>query len=226
MSGRPTQSDLRACGTLLTTLHAEHQGAFTHATVLAKLGHAAFEEGRVPQLQQLIKTIAAWAQRLWQRDPLLFADGSANPPEELDQALLLLDRLTSRLEAVGRELESALDALTKHAHDETEAPAAGLVLAGLAWASYAHENELRGLIHHGEVLDDPELAALAREQLPIAQEAMQVLHHLLDRVDESGPMGCDLLGEIHRSAVHLPALYGAKTEALLGLAAEIRELRA
>lgn len=225
MNRQPTQEDLRACGTLLTTLHAEHQGAFVHATVLAKLGHPAFEEGRVPQLQELIKTIAAWAQRLWQRDPLLFADGSGDPPEELEQALLLLDRLTTRLEAVGRELGSALDSLTKHSHDEAEAPAAGLVLAGLAWASYAQENELRGILHHGEVLDDPELAAIAREQLPLAQDSCRVLHHLLDRMDEPGPPGCDLLSEIHRSAVHLPALYGAKTEALRGLGEEIRELR-
>jgi hypothetical protein len=225
VSRQPTQEDLRACGTLLNTLHAEHQGAFTHATVLAKLDHPAFEEGRVPQLQGLIKTIGAWAQRLWQRDPILFADGGGNAPEDLEKALLLLDRLATRLETVGRGLEGALDTLAKHSHDESEPQEAGVVLAGLAWASYAHENELRGIIHQGETLDDPELAERARDQLPIAEDGLAVLHHLLSRIEEPGPPGCDLIAEIHRSAAHLPRLYGAKTEALRELADEIRELR-
>jgi len=220
-----SREDLRACGTLLNTLHAEFQGALSFASTLTKLGHPDAPGDSIEELQERIQSIARWAGQLWERAPLLLADGGSDDPKGLETALGLLDELATRLEGVGRGIGTALDAVRGHAHDGEELPEAALVLAALAWASYAHEIELRGAIYHGLTLDDPELADRAGEQLAIAQDGLRVLHHLLGRFEDQGPPGCDLLGELHGAAAHLPGLYRAKTEAVEGLAAEIRELR-
>lgn len=225
MSAEPSREDLRACSTLLNTLHAEHQGAAARMTVLGKLGHESVDAGELAELQGRIREISGWARQLWDREPVFRADGSGDDAV-IARALDLLEDLTRRHEAVGREMERALDAVEAHEHDGSETPEAALVLGGQAWAAYSYENELRGVIHHGQTLDDAELADRALQQLPLAQDGLRVLHHLLDRISEPGPPGCDLLAEIHRGAAHLPGVFGVKADAIRGLIEEIRELRA
>ena len=225
MSARPSHEDLRASSTLLNTLHAEHQGAFVREVVLAKLESPEADESRVPRLQARLRTIGEWGARLWRREPLVLADGSSPRPQELELALEWLQELGASLERTGRALETALDAVEAHEHDGSPVPEAALVAGGLAWAAYAWENDLRGVIQFGESLGDPGLAAQARERLPEAAQALTVAHQLLQRLESESPPGCALLVELHRSAAHLPELFAAKTETLGGLLAELRELR-